>query len=358
MAGIKDVAKRAGVGISTVSHVINGTKRVSPETTEKVNKAIKELDYHVDVVARSMKSSITKRIGIVISDMCGLFFPYVAKAVYEIADKYGYSLTIYDSGCKIEQERRSIQDLVHNRADGIILSSVISMENEIEYAKNLLEITNAGKKIPVVSIERNFAPYGIDSICTDMKLGACKAMQYLIDIGCRRIAHISEPFSFSGRQDAYMTVLEENNLPQDRRFIRKGDFTHTSGYHCMKDILSQGIHLDALFAANDQMALGACRAIKEYGLRIPEDIKVIGFDDVFVSNILEPPLSTIRIEKKKLGYEAIKTLLYRMGLNIDIPFEKDLSQEPRCLHLENRLIIRKSTDINAPEESGYSLHDW
>lgn len=125
-----------------------------------MNRAIKELDYHVDVVARSMKSSITKRIGIVISDMCGLFFPYVAKAVYEIADKYGYSLTIYDSGCKIEQERRSIQDLVHNRADGIILSSVIPTENEIEYAKNILAMTNSGKKIPIVSIERNFAPYG------------------------------------------------------------------------------------------------------------------------------------------------------------------------------------------------------
>lgn len=361
MPSIKDVAQRAGVAISTVSHVINGTKAVSKPTVQKVRAAIEELDYQVDSVARSMKSNKTNRIGLVVSDICGLFFPYITHAIYNIAEKSGYSLTIYDTHCSIEQEKRSIRELVRGRVDGLIFSSVISEPESKNYIQELLELTsqeNVGKNLPIVSMERNFSMYGVDSICTDMKLGAYKAMRHLIKMGCRNIAYIAEPFSFGGRTVAYQETLQENNLPVDKKLMREGNFTHISGYRCMNEILEEGIPVDGVFAANDQMALGACLAIKEHGLQIPKDIKIIGFDDVFVASIMTPPLSTVRIEKNMLGIEAIKTLLFRLGQTPDPSPYGPFNSSTRCIHLENHLIVRQSTDLSQPDLAAFSLTDW
>jgi DNA-binding LacI/PurR family transcriptional regulator len=352
MASMKDVAKKAGVSISTVSHVLNGTKYVSDEIKRKVNVTVKELGYEVDAVARSMKSSQTMKIGIITDDMCGLFYPYIIKAICEVAEKSGYSTIICDTSSNIEKEKKSFRDLVSSRVDGIIISSSIPNEFVREYARELKTMVSQKKKqIALVSIERDFSEFGIDSIYTNMEDGGKKATQYLIDLGCKTIGHITGPIVASVAQDrihGYEKALLDNGMQINEDLISFGDYSHLSGYIRMKELLQRVPHLDGVFVANDQMAIGACISLKELGKSIPNDIKVIGFDDVFVSSIVEPPLSTIHIKKKHLGREAINALLEQIENG---PREKAL-----CIELENHLVIRKSTDSSAPPD--WILSDW
>lgn len=351
MTSIKDVANKAGVSISTVSHVLNGTKFVSDELKRKVNIAIKELGYEVDTIARSMKSNETKKIGIITDDICGLFYPYIIKSICEVAEKAGYSVIICDSKSNIEKEKKSLKDLVSSRVDGIIFSSSISTEAAYSYVQELKKLTSNKKQIAIVSIDRDFSAWGIDSVFTDMEEGGRKATQYLIDLGCKKIGHITGPIGISIVQDrihGYTKALQSNGFVIKDENFAFGDYSHVSGYIAMKELLEKNPALDGVFIANDQMAIGACRALKELGKKIPEDIKVIGFDDVFVSGIVEPPLSTIHVKKNHLGLEAINLLLEQI---------KNGPHKPAVrIKLDNHLVIRKSTDINAA--SDWILSDW
>ena len=168
MITIKDVARKAGVSISTVSHVINGTKHVNEDTAAKVRKAIDELNYKTNVFAKNLKSQRTRRIGVVVLDMCGLFFPYVTRKIFDIAAENGYGITFYDTNGNFDQEKSAIHDLVENCVDGIILSSVVPMEQKEVYAQKLHSLLNLGPKtVPLVMLERDFTPYGFDSIITN-----------------------------------------------------------------------------------------------------------------------------------------------------------------------------------------------
>lgn len=352
MASMKDVAEKAGVSISTVSHVLNGTKYVSDEIKRKVNVTIKELGYEVDAVARSMKSSQTMKIGIITDDMCGLFYPYIIKEICDVAEKAGYSTIICDTSSKIEKEKKHFRDLISSRVDGIIISSSIPNEFVREYVRELKAMVSQKKKhIALVSIERDFSDLGIDSIWTNMEEGGRKATQYLIDSGCKTIGHITGPIVASVAQDrihGYKQALLDNGMQVKDDLIAFGDYTHSSGYIAMKRLFKKVPYMDGVFVANDQMAIGACKALKELGRSIPDDIKVMGFDDVFVSSIVEPPLSTIHIQKKHLGREAINALLEQIKNG---PREK-----AKSIELENHLVIRKSTDSSAPQD--WILTDW
>ena len=341
MITIKDVARRAGVSISTVSHVINGTKHVSDETADKVNRAIKELNYKTNIFAKNLKSQETKRIGVVVLDMCGLFFPYVTREIFRIASDNGYGITIYDTNGDFEQEKAAIRDLADNYVDGIILSSTVHMDQKEEYAKWLHQLLDNGpKSIPLVMLERDFSSYGFDSINTNTYIGAINAMQHLIDSGCRHIAHIRFPREKEGRYRAFCDVLENNHIPLDMNYVEPGDLSHISGYNCMKKLFQKKIPIDGLFTVNDQTAVGAIRAIQEEGYRIPQDIKVIGFDNVFICSNLNPPLSSVHLDKNELGARAIHALLARI--------QGTAPEEPIKDTLDSYLVVRTSTDLNAP----------
>jgi len=351
MSSIKDVAKKAGVSISTVSHVLNNTKYVSDDLKRKVNITIKELGYEVDIVARSMKSNETKKIGIIVDDMCGLFYPYIIRAICTVAEAAGYNAIICDSRSNIDREKKSLKDLVSSRVDGIIISSSISTEYASMYVHELKELTSNKKQIPLVSIERNFSEWGIDSVFTDMEEGGYKATQHLIDIGCKKIGHITGPTVASVVQDrirGYKRALEANGYPVKDDNFAFGDYSHVSGYIAMKELMHKNPYLDGVFIANDQMAIGACNALKELGKNIPNDIKVIGFDDVFVSSIVDPPLSTVHIQKEHIGLESINILLDQIKNGPHVPAKR--------VELPNHIVVRKSTDINAA--SDWILSNW
>ena len=341
MTTIKDVAKKANVSISTVSHVINNTKHVKKSTKDRVNDAISELNYKTNIFAKNLKSQSTKHIGVILIDACGLFFPYVLKEIMNEAEKNGFSLTFFDTNCKISIEKNVIASLVDQCVDGIILSSAIAPSQKESYSHELRELLSASPKpIPLVMLERDFSDYGFDSVCTNTYIGGVMAVNHLIESGCKNIAHIAVPSGQGGRSLAYQHVLEINNLPFNPEYVEIGDYTHESGYRCMKKILEHNLPIDGVFSANDQMAVGVVRALKEANLDIPSDVKVIGFDNVFLCDSLAPPLSSIHVPKKELGKKSIDLLLERIKNGpAKIPYKETL---------KSFLIARESTGGGNP----------
>lgn len=350
MASIKDVAEKAGVSISTVSNVINGTKYVSNELKLKINEVIEELHYEVDPVARSLKSKKTKTIGVVITNVNRIFFPQVMKGIQDCAAREGYNLTFCNTNDDFVVEKRFVQMLESTWADGIILDSVAGINDE-SYFKYLSALGNNKKKIPVISLERRADVFGIDSVVVNNFLGGSMATRHLMECGCKKIVHITGPITsciVQDRLNGYKDELEKEGLEIKAERIAEGDYSPLSGYHAMRQILLKGIDVDGVFAANDQMAIGAIKAIRENGLIIPEDIKVAGFDNTFVASLVEPSLTTINVPKYKMGVTAFEMLIKRI--------EQENSTSGDSVELPINLIIRQSTDLRG--DNNWDLYGW
>lgn len=362
MSRIFDVAERAGVSISTVSNVLNKTKYVSPELVARVEEAVKELSYEVNPIARSMKNKKTGIIGVITEDMCGVFYPYVVKGINAVATDKGYQVLICDSqgmngnAEAFKRERRLFDRLLANRVDGIIFFSSVPREESEQYFSELKKHAKKNKKrIPLVSLERDFTDLGIDSIIFDGYNNAKLAVQHLIDAGCRRICHITGPVGMEiikEREDGFLDAVAENGLTFDARAMTAfGDFTHQSGYLAMQTLLKNVPDLDGVFCDNDQMAVGALKVLREAGKRVPEDIKLMGYDDVFLASLVEPSLSTIHIQKRHAGIEAAKILFSR------IESEEAIDQRNAIGHrMTGALVVRQSTVAETPKD--WDLVDW
>ncbi|MDR2376950.1 MAG: LacI family transcriptional regulator [Treponema sp.] len=364
MITIHDVAKRAGVSISTVSNVINKNKFVSDNLTRRVNAAVEELKYSANPIAQKMKIKYTKTIGIITADLCGLFYPYVLKGLYDVLNTKGYRLSILDSegshddlgGIKKFQE--SITALVRDRVDGIVFASTIPEETEAGIIRDLMNLPSFRKNTGFVCIEKNLSKYGLDSVYADSEAGAETATGHLIETGCRKIGHITGPFFVTIAQDRVRgykkAMLRRGFEVDDTRMIARGDYTHKSGYMAMKELLHNMPDIDGVFAANDQMSVGALKALFEAGRRVPEDVKIIGYDDVFISSVLDPPLSTIHVQKYRMGRNAAELLLTQLEQEAG-SFLQDKAQG-RVIELQSKLVIRKSTVKTAPDD--WILVDW
>ena len=360
MVGIKEVAKRAGVSISTVSNVLNKSKYVSPELAKRVEDAVEELQYVANPIARSMKNKKTGIIGVITEDVCGLFYPYVVNGINAVAEEKGYQVMlcdakgIYGDPMAIKREYEIFQRLFTNRVDGIIFVSSVKNEECTAYFEKILKEANMHKRIPLVSMERDFTNVGIDSVYFDSLTNSSMAVQHLIDIGCRKICHITGPREMAivkDRVEGYVQTLEKNGLPVDRKtMIANGDYSHQSGYLAMRELLEKTPDLDGVFTANDQMAVGVLKYLKEIGKKVPEEIKVIGYDDVFLASVLEPSLSTIHIKKRHAGIEAARMLFSRIE-----EAEEDKSDTKGIL-MQGNLVVRTSTVAGAPQD--WNLVDW
>ena len=358
MSGIKDVAKRAGVSISTVSNVLNKSRYVSPELSQRVEKAVEELSYEANPIARSMKKNKTGMIGVITEDICGVFYPYVVKGISSVASEKGYQMIIcdeqgtYGDQEAIKREEELFRSLVTNRVDGIIFVSAVSEKMKKGHLEKLKKMARQEKQIPLVSVERDFSKEGIDSVYFDSYHNAIMAVQHLIDCGCRNICHITGPTDMQIAQErirGYKKCLEDNGIEFRKSRIEYGDYSHQSGYKGMRKLLEREPALDGIFCANDQMAIGALRALKEQGKKIPEDVKLIGYDNVFVSTVVEPSLSTIHIRKWHTGVEAARLLFQR----IERPEE---NRKPVAMKMEGSLVVRKSTA--AGDETDEKIMEW
>ena len=359
MSGIKDVAKRAGVSISTVSNVLNKSKYVSPELVKKVEQAVKELSYEANPIARSMKNNKTGTIGVITEDMCGVFYPYVVRGINSVAVEKGYQIVVcdaqgtYGDRHAIKREKELFSRLIANRVDGIIFASTVSIENKEKYIGQIKKLANKYKKIPLVSIERDFTDVGIDSVYFDGYTNAKTAVSHLINCGCKKICHISGPMEMEivrERVIGYKACLEENQLFFDEsKMVIHGDYSHQSGYTVMKQLMMQVPDLDGVFCGNDQ-AIGVLKFLKENGKRVPEDVKVIGYDDVFIASVVEPALSSIHVRKRHAGIESARMLFQRIE-NSD-----EESIKPIGIKMDAKLVVRQSTVSSASED--WNLVDW
>lgn len=351
MPSIKDVAKHANVSIATVSNVVNGTRYVSNELRKKVLTVIDELDYEADHIARSLKSNRTKTIGVLVTSINRIFFPLIIKGIQAAASKYGYNLMLYSLEDSFEKEKEFVKMLAGLRVDGIIIDTLADRSNE-EYLKYIAKLKYGKKFIPVVSLERNLEEYGISSVFVDNLAGGKLAVECLIKRGCQKIAFIKGPANSDialDRFNAYKSTLEKHGLPFDERFVCSGDFSPISGYSETKRLLLNGVEFDGMFASNDQMAIGAIKSIKEHGLKVPDDVKLVGYDNTFVSSIVYPSLTTINVPKYRLGLEAFDILhrLMKSGENaIDV----------KTVLLPTSLMIRNST--NSIGETNWDMEDW
>ena len=357
MASIKEVSERAGVSVSTVSNVINGTKYVSSALQERVQHAIEELNYEVDPVARSMKTGKTNQIGVITADISGLFYPYVIKGICDKATASDYIVSVSDIGSirdpkqVFAREMKCFKSLIQNRVDGIIFASSISEEDTERFFSELKKLAKGYKPVALVSIERDLSHCGIDSVFYDNVEGAKKAVLHLVDEGCQNIVHIAGPEGARVVQDrikGYLDTLEQIGEKEQDRIVH-ADYTHQGGYLAMKKLLELKPDLDGVFVANDQMAVGAIKLLQQYGKNVPEDVKVIGFDDVFVAGIVNPPLSTIRVRKKRMGMRGAEMLIERL-------LNKHTDEEVLREELDTFLIRRQSTQSCIEEDC--ELSEW
>ncbi|MGI9948731.1 substrate-binding domain-containing protein [Vibrio hyugaensis] len=330
MATMKDIAKLAGVSTSTVSHVINKTRFVSEEISERVNNAAKELNYYApSALARSLKVNRTKTIGMLVTTSTNPFFGEVVKGVERSCYHKGYSLILCNTEGDNERMRESINTLLQKRVDGLILMCS-SLEGE------RIDVFERYPDIPVVVMDWGPMLFTSDKIQDNSLRGGYLAAKYLIDCGHKEIGCITGPLikhQAQMRYEGYKRAMIEADLEFNANWIVESDFECEGGYQAFKKMAARGILPSSIFVSNDMMAMGVINAANELGIQIPEQLSIIGYDDIHIAKFMSPSLTTIHQPKYRLGQAAVETLLRKLN---------DKSDESQVVQLEPTLVERKS----------------
>jgi LacI family transcriptional regulator len=337
---IKDVAKQSGVSISTVSAVLNATGWVPEDTKDRVERAINDLGYRPNRIAQSLKKRRSNAYGIIVSDLLNPYFTEIVSALQLRlleGDKYSF---IFNSDRRSDLADKSFEFILDRQLDGIVLiSDSVSEKIVRKYSKKYPEV-------PIVAIERD---YDIDSVYTllvDSEKAAFEATTYLVNLGYKRIAMITGPSVGVGsssygrlqRTEGYTRALKTAKLPVSMDLIVEGTFRMESGEAAMHKLLCLPKRPDAVFAANDLMALGAMKALKQVHLRIPDDVALMGYDDIALASMVSPALTTLAMPKKELGEKAAEILLKLAAEDI-VPHD---SSEKRLKFFNASLVPRDS----------------
>jgi len=327
---IKDVALAASVSITTVSHVVNNTRFVEPDTRQRVLRMMDALGYQPNSLARSLRSGISKTIGLIVPDASNLFFAEIARKIEDYGFAQGYSVILGNSDNNPEKQSSYIKTLLAKRVDGMIFISSGGRDDE------LYQLTE--NRIPVVVADRDISLELADVVMLDNEKAAYEATRHLVDLGHHRIACIAAPSAYSSSQArlaGYKRSLEEARIPIDPALIAMGDYTSAGGLQAMNILLDRPDQPSAVFATNDMMAIGAMTSIRQHGLSVPADISIVGFDDIELASEITPMLTTVRQPVDDLAKEAIKILIERMtGVR---------SGENQRVILSGNLILREST---------------
>ena len=331
MATIKDVAKMAGVSTTTVSHVINKTRFVAKETEEAVMQAIKSLKYSPSAVARSLKVNTTKSIGMIVTTSESPYFAEIIHAVEDHCYRQGYSLFLCNTQNDPEKIKNHVEMLAKKRVDGLLVMCS-------EYTQHSLDVLSGFSSVPMVVMD--WGPNVDTDIIEDNSFtGGYIATKHLIDCGHKAIGLIAgelDKTTARTRYEGFVKAMNEANLSIHENWIMEGFFEPEDGYECMNKILSQDNLPTAVFCCNDVMALGAISAITEKGLRVPDDISIIGYDNIHSSRFYAPPLTTIHQSKSRLGAQAVNLLFERIA-NKD-----NNNHEKHRIAIHPELVLRKS----------------
>ena len=334
VVNIAEIAKLANVSSATVSRVINNSDKVSEKTKKRINEIIKKYGYEPNLLGRHLRTKETKLILVIMTTIANSFFSRVIDGIDREAHKYGYSIMLCITNDNRQSEQNYLNLMRNGVADGaIIMNTTMTSEEMHEFAK----------KYNVVQCSEYIDP---DSyfVAIDNVKAAYDATEYHIKSGRRRIAYcgvVNHFISSSKRYHGYVKALTDNGIEPDRRIIFDGNYGFRSAYKLTSELLSRGEKFDALFAISDRMAIGAINSIKAFGLKVPDDVAVIGFDDIDLAHMTEPQLSTVSQPKKDLGREAFKMLYMRL---------KGEKITERKKILKHKLILRDSTINNFKED--------
>ncbi len=332
-ANIKIVAKKAGVSTATVSRVLRDYPGVRSKTKKKVLKAIKDLKYEVNAVARSLRQKKTHTIGIIVGNVLSQFYSTIAKSVEDVAQRKGYNLILCNGDDDPEKELKYLKVLRSNRVDGIIFTPT---GKNADYVNSLIE-----SGMNIVLLDRLINGVECDAVLIDNERSAYKAVKHLIDQGYRKIGIIAGLIDrTTGRErlNGYLRAINEAGIKRNDDFIKIGDFKEKSGLELTKELFQGAERPDSLFVSNADMTIGALIAIKELGIDAPGDIGMVGFDDFEWARLLKNPLTAIRQPVYSLGLNAAEMLLKKIN---NEPL--GIGDKPVIITLNTELIIREST---------------
>lgn len=307
--GIKEIAQRTGASYTTVSHVLNGTRFVSEAVRQKVLAAVQELGYQPNAVARGLRTSRSKTLGLILSDMGGPFFIGVSRAVEERARALGYAVIVAHSAEHPEREEESLRLLVQHRVDGILLSPTADAKHPgVDWV--------IGQKVPLITLNRFIRGIELPSVLHADEQLAHEATCHLIDHGYDRIAAVTGAPGMTtseSRLKGYLRALREHGREPDPNLIVCGGGEFNQSYAAVKELLLGPHRPRALFVFGDRMTLGAIRAIRHVGLRCPEDVAIIGQGEFEASDILTPALSLVSLPYEEMGARAVDLIVKCMG---------------------------------------------
>ena len=331
MATMKDVARLADVSVTTVSHVINETRYVSPELTERVNRAIKELDYHPDPIAQGLSKGKSQTLALLVSDIVNPFFPQVARGVEDCVREHEFSLILSNTDENAKQEKQNLSLLESKRVDGFIISPTGSGKENIE---PFLE-----KGTPIVCIDRELNGVDVDQVFSNNREGGYKATQHLIDRGHENIGiilELTEIESFAQRLEGYKDALKDNGIEINEDYIKKSGLEVEGAYASTESLLNNHPEITAIFSTNDLMTEGVLSYFKNKRVECPEEIALVGFDDPEWAASFNPSITSIAQQPYEMGYQAAQLLFERID-------SKEENRHPRKIELTTELRERESS---------------
>jgi len=316
MTTIRDVASLAGVAPITVSRVINNNGYVTEDTRQRVNHAIKELGYMPNTLARSLRSHKTHMLALILTDITNPFWTTVARGVQDAASDAGFNVILCNTDESEFEQERNLKAMLEKQVDGVLLVPAGKPKEAIDLI--------LAQNVPVVVLDRRLpGNLTVDVVRCDSESGAFGLTQLLISLGHRAIAMLSGPRGISTSDDrvaGYLRALKAANL--DAPAVLDGEFTLESGYNLARKALASNPRPSALFASNNFIAIGALKALRDAALRVPEDISVVGFDDLPQALIVDPFLTVASQPAYTMGHKAAETLIARLsGLASETPQE-------------------------------------
>ncbi|MGG1575033.1 LacI family DNA-binding transcriptional regulator [Fictibacillus sp. NRS-1165] len=331
MVKMSDVAEKANVSKATVSRVLRNPEAVKKDTRDKVLAIIEQMNYQPNILARHFRRSQTNTILVVVPNIMNTVFSHILGGIEHAAGENGYRVLLANTNKQVEKEYEYLDHLKQRQVDGMILLSA-------RMDKNVL--AEVMEQFPVVLTADYLEGVAIPTVTIDNVSSARTATEHLINMGHSRIAHITGPLHLLVSQDrlkGYRQALLQNGLAFDNILIQEGDFSHESGYNQMTKLMALEKPPTAVFSANDEMATGVIKAAKENGLSVPGDLAVVGFDNIKLSAIYDPGITTIAQPTFEMGKKAMELLLEQIN---------GIEMGKRQHVLENELIIRESCGAN------------
>jgi LacI family transcriptional regulator len=331
---MKDVARLADVSQSTVSRVLSASSStavpISEETAQRINDAVKQLGYYPNLTARALRSQKTHMIAMMIADIANPYYHFMVRKVQEVARQHNYDVLISISNHEQDNELHFIEAMMRRPVDGVILTPYHLTDVELS---KLIERTN----VPVAVLSRRFTSAGVDGIYSDDGLAVYKATQWLIrERKHERIAFVGVPGTRPGerRMQAFLKAMQEAGLPTPAKYQKGGDFGSEAGEKVMRELMALKTRPTAVFACNDLMALGCIAVAQDLGLRVPEDVAVMGFDDIPEASRMRPRLTTVAQHPLEMGEMLAQALFERI--------EGKVSGSARLLEVPCKLMVRES----------------